>query len=95
LAAGATELKGLWWTPTHNPMDTPGAKKEAQKAAKADWQRRTGEWEAMAKANGIHLKPGETIDPKDVRVEIGPPMTEAEFKAWHERRKNIAKNFSQ
>lgn len=67
----------------------------AKEAAKAEWDRRTQEWENLVKTGGIKLKPGETVDPKDIRVEIGPPMSEAEFKAWYERRKNIIKNFSQ
>lgn len=66
----------------------------AKQAAAEEWERRTAEWEAMAKAQGIKLPPGK-INPKDVRVELGPPMTEEQFKAWHERRKNIMKNFSQ
>ena len=77
------------------PTPTPADKAVAKKAAEADWERRTREWEAMAKAGGVKLPPGAKVDPKDVRVEIGPPMTEEQFRAWHERRKNIMKNFSQ
>jgi hypothetical protein len=49
----------------------------------------------MAKTQGVQMPPGVKIDPKDVRVEVGPPMTMEEFKAWHERRKNIMKKYSQ
>ena len=77
-------------TPPQKPT-----REDAQAAAAADWAKRTEEWEALAKAQGVKLPPGATIDPKNVRVEIGPPMTEDEFKAWHRRRQNIAKNFSQ
>ena len=72
-----------------------GSHAEQSKAAKEEWARRTKEWEDLAKTQGIQLPPGMKIDPKDVRVEIGPPMTEEEFKAWHEQRKNITKKFSQ
>lgn len=76
---------------THTIEDLKAASAEAQK----EWSRRTTEWEAMAKAGGLKLPPGVKIDPKDVRVELGPPMTEEQFKAWRERRKNMEKNFSQ
>lgn len=70
-------------------------KKAAEAAAMQEWTSRTAQWEDMAKTQGIKLPPGAKIDPKDVKVEVGPPMTMEEFKAWHERRKNIMKNFSQ
>lgn len=77
------------------PATPQQQEQDASNAAAAEWDRRTAEWEAMAKAQGIKLPPGTKLNPKDVRVELGPPMTEEQFKAWHERRKNIMKNFSQ
>jgi len=68
---------------------------EESKAAKEEWAKRTKEWAELAKTQGIQMPPGVKVDPKDVRVEIGPPMTAEEFKAWHEQRKNIMKKFSQ
>lgn len=64
------------------------------------WEARTQEWAAevaRARAAGVTLpgSDGAKIDPKDIRVEVGPPMTEAQFKAWQARRKNALKNFSQ
>ena len=76
-------------------MSHEQAKKIAEAGAAAEWARRTQEWETLAKSGGVKLPPGVKVDPKDVRVEIGPPMTEEEFKAWHERRKAAMKNFSQ
>jgi hypothetical protein len=67
----------------------------AEEAALQEWASRTAQWEAMAKTQGVQMPPGVKIDPKDVRVEVGPPMTMEEFKAWHERRKNIMKKYSQ
>ena len=60
-----------------------------------EWEKRTAEWERMAAMPGARLPPGTKMDPKDVRVEIGPPMTEAQFKAWQERHKLFAKKLSQ
>lgn len=61
-----------------------------------EWEKRTAEWGRMAASSGgVRLPPGTKIDPKDVRVEIGPPMTEEQFKAWQERHKKLSKNFSQ
>lgn len=76
------------------PKDTAAAQK-AKDAAHADWTKRTSEWEALAKASGIQMPPGAKVDPKDIRVEIGPPMTEEQFREWQERRKNLLKQFSQ
>ena len=78
-----------------DPSSSSSRKQAAEAAARKEWDARTAQWEDMAKTQGIKLPPGEKIDPKDVRVEVGPPMTLEEFKAWHERRKNIMKNFSQ
>lgn len=65
------------------------------KAAKA-WADRTAEWEDMVRRGvGIRMPDGSKIDPKDVKVEIGPPMTAEEFARWQERRQKFAKNFSQ
>ena len=76
------------------PPSTPSNEKVRAELATA-WEKRTDEWEALAKAQGIKMPPGVKIDPKEVRMEIGPPMTAEEFKAWHDRRKNIMKKFSQ
>jgi hypothetical protein len=70
-------------------------REEAEEAALKEWTSRTTQWEEMAKTQGVQMPPGVKIDPKDVRVEVGPPMTMEEFKAWHERRKNIMKKYSQ
>ena len=68
--------------------------KDPKAAIHEEWERRTREWERLARSSAIKIPPGASFDPKDVRVEIGPPMTEAQFKAWRERHKNFAKNFS-
>ena len=68
---------------------------DARAAAVAEWERRTQAWVAQAQAAGPNAQPSAGgLDPKDVRVEVGPPMTEAEFLAWQERRKKASKNFS-
>jgi hypothetical protein len=70
-------------------------KSDIRKEIHDEWNKRTADWERMAAASGIKLPPGAKIDPKDIRVEVGPPMTEAQFKAWQERHKKFAKKFSQ
>lgn len=88
--------------PTPGQTDPAIANEEPKQpltAAEA-WEARTSEWAAQvaaARAAGITLPGtmGTTFDPKDIRVEVGPPMTAAQFKAWQERRKNALKNFSQ
>lgn len=68
---------------------------DARAAAVAEWERRTQAWVAQAQAAGPNAQPSAGgLDPKDVRVEVGPPMTEDEFLAWQERRKKASKNFS-
>lgn len=65
------------------------------------WKERTDAWEQLAQAQGFvtpeQLKSGQFghIDPSKVKMEVGPPMTEEQFKAWMDRRKKIVKNFSQ
>ena len=68
---------------------------DGKEIIREEWDKRTAEWERMAATSGIKLPPGTKIDPKDIRVEVGPPMTEAQFKAWQERHKKFAKKFSQ
>jgi hypothetical protein len=77
------------------PPPPPSTYKVAKAAADAEWARRTDAWEAMAKEGGMQLPPGAKVDPKDVRVEIGPPMTEEQFKEWRSRRAQTMKKFSQ
>jgi 3-oxoacyl-(acyl-carrier-protein) synthase len=72
---------------------TPPSPKHQRAEALGDWERRTREWESAAGTSGIKLPEG--FDPKNVRVEIGPPMTAEEFSKWRERQKNIQKKFSQ
>ena len=76
-------------TNNNNPREA------AEEAALQEWASRTAQWEALAKTQGVQLPPGVKIDPKDVCVEVGPPMTMEEFEAWHKRRKNIMKKYSQ
>ncbi len=76
------------------------AAKRAHAANIASWEARTHAWAAQAataQAAGIRLpgSDGAKIDPKDIRVDVGPPMTEAQFKAWQARRQKALKNFSQ
>lgn len=68
--------------------DTP------EKRIQDAWAKRTQEWDDLAKTVPT-LPPGFKIDPSQVRMEVGPPMTEEQFKEWHERRKNISKKYSQ
>jgi len=49
-------------------------------------------WEKAAQAEGFAL-PGD-IDPSQIRMEVGPPMTAEQFQAWMEQRKKIVKKFS-
>lgn len=60
-------------TPTPTPMS----------AVHADWMAQTDAWRAAALAGE---GPVGKIDPKDVRVMMGPPMDEATFKEWQRRR---------
>lgn len=75
-----------------DPVTAKDKATTVQDKVQESWAERTAEWESLAKTSGVKLPKG--IDPKNVRVEIGPPMTEEQFKAWRERQKNFAKNFS-
>ena len=69
-----------------DPAAHAAATKAAEAGAHDEWAKRTADWEAMAKAGGIKLPPGVKINPADVRVEVGPPMDEKQFKEWHAKR---------
>jgi hypothetical protein len=78
----------------------PQSTQDAHAANIASWEARTQAWSAhaaAAQAAGIQLpgSDGVKIDPKDIRVDVGPPMTEAQFKAWQARRQKALKKNSQ
>lgn len=57
-----------------------------------EWQKRSATWEQMAQAHGIIN--AADIDPSQIKMEVGPPMTAEQFEAWMAQRKNIMKKFS-
>lgn len=69
--------------------DTP---QNPNKAVQDEWQKRTATWEQVAQAQGF-VRPGE-IDPSQIKMEVGPPMTEEQFKAWMEQRREMMKKLS-
>ena len=77
-------------------MDATNPKKIENETPIDEWERRTQEWLQQAKQGQASQRAaGGKVDPKDVRVEFGPPMTEEEFRAWQTRRQKALKNFSQ
>lgn len=76
----------------NNSSTAEKAAKEAAKEAAAEWEKRTTSWASMVPSDGIELpKDFDLKDPKwkdRVKVEMGPPMTAEQFKAWHERRRH-------
>ena len=71
------------------PKDSKDTKSDPVQDA---WNLRTALWEQAAQTQGL-VDPGK-IDPADIKVELGPPMTAEQFEAWMAKRKNMMKNFS-
>jgi len=69
-----------------------------QDAVQQAWAERTKQWEKMAlesKQSNQPIPTGQGIDPKDIRFEVGPPMTQEEFNTWKAQRAEfMKKNFS-
>lgn len=76
--------------------DTPTSEKPSEARVMNEWDKRTDAWEQLAQAQGF-VTPEQLkhLDPSKISMEVGPPMTEEQFKSWMERRKNMMKNFSQ
>lgn len=67
---------------------------QAAQAAQEEWTKRSNLWSSMVPEYGMQLpKDFDINDPefrKNVRVEIGPPMTAEQFEKWQaERRKSF------
>jgi hypothetical protein len=64
----------------------------AAAAASNEWEKRTALWSSMT-PQGMELPKGFDInDPKfrdQIKVEIGPPMSAEQFKAWQETRRQM------
>lgn len=56
-----------------------------------EWKKRTALWEQAAQ--GEYVLPG-NIDPSQIKMEVGPPMTAEQFEAWMDRRKKMMKKLS-
>lgn len=74
--------------------DTPESSKQSTPHAtiQDEWKKRTALWEQTAQAEGFALP--QDIDPSQIKMEVGPPMTADQFQAWMEQRKKIVKKFS-
>lgn len=66
--------------------------KESKEALDA-WEKRTSEWQHMA-THGDAAPPG-SIDPKQIKFEVGPPMTLEQFQEWKAKIEATRKNFGQ
>ena len=78
-----------------NAVPDAASVQAAAKAAAEEWEKRTNLWSSMVPEHGMELPKGFDInDPefrKNVKVEIGPPMTAEEFQAWQNKRRQMSK----
>lgn len=58
------------------------------------WEKRTSEWQQMAASSSSSNNPG-PVDPKDIKFEVGPPMTLEQFTEWKAKIEAARKNFGQ
>jgi hypothetical protein len=81
--------------PSDSKVPDTASVQAAAKAAAVEWEKRTNLWSSMVPEHGMELPKGFDInDPefrKNVKVEIGPPMTAEEFHAWQNKRRHMSK----